>query len=306
MAPALSIVVSSYQRRHFLEPLLASIAAASSGQAPIEVVVSIDGSTDGSTELVEGLAPSFPVPLRPVWHENGGLSAARNRGIAAAAADLVWLLDDDMLVTAGALAAHLGWDRSRSPVLMGPCNLASVGADADAARGWYEPLYERLAAAGVVDRPADVAFANTSAPTALLRAHPFDEGFRGYGLEDIELGVRLQEAGVVPGFDAAAGVSHEYHASPAERLAKRREEGRNCMRFVELRPDRRDLVLGPPRRLERLLRPATDRGWSGLLWLGARGLAAVARRPVPAAGVRKLLADAEFLASLSGRADARR
>lgn len=256
--PEMTVVIPSHQRLHQVEALLDSVAVAVQGGPPppaVEVVVVLDGSTDGSLEQLERRRPDFPVPLSAVWQENAGAGAARNRGIAQAHGKLVWMLDDDMVVDRQALERHLMWDRDAAPVLMGPCDVRSSELTASGARSWYAERYEALGRAGLVDNPMDVAFANTSAPTALMRDHRFDDRFIGYGMEDIELAVRLRDGGVAVAFDPRAAVSHAFTPTAQERLRKLRQEGRNRLRFLELHPHaRRTVFEEDPGRLEALLR----------------------------------------------------
>jgi glycosyltransferase involved in cell wall biosynthesis len=84
-----SIIITTYNRRAFLQEALHSVM--SQDYADREIIVVDDGSTDGSEELAWGL------PVRYEWKENGGISSARNRGIALARGDLLAFLDADDL-----------------------------------------------------------------------------------------------------------------------------------------------------------------------------------------------------------------
>jgi CDP-glycerol glycerophosphotransferase len=92
----ISVVVPIYNVERYLEACLESIA----GQTfdDLEVVMVDDGSTDGSAAIAEAFAardPRFKLVSRP----NGGLSAARNTGIAAATGEFLAFVDsDDMLM----------------------------------------------------------------------------------------------------------------------------------------------------------------------------------------------------------------
>ena len=286
----MSVAIASFQREASLERLLGSLADAlrqpfAAGEARVaEVIVVLDGSTDGSRDLVERRQEGFPVPLRHLWQPNRGLAAARNAGIDAANGDLVWLLDDDMTVDRSAVERHLAHRRHDSPVLMGACTVVTDVPDIARAMWWYEERHRRLATEGVVTAAKDCSFANTSAPTELLRAHRFDERFRGYGIEDYELALRLMEEGVRIAFALDAAVAHAFSPTRSEMLRKLREEGANRVLFRSLHPTHADIVFRPePRRLERMLRTlAPVPGAGAAMWLLARLVdqcASVTRRP---------------------------
>jgi len=85
----ISVVIPSFNRRHTLRRALQSVIGQTS---PVdEIIVVDDGSTDGSSELV---ADEFPGVIT-IRQANLGVSAARNRGIAAAKCDWIALLDSD-------------------------------------------------------------------------------------------------------------------------------------------------------------------------------------------------------------------
>ena len=59
-----------------------------------EVLVAIDGSEDGTREMIEQFA--MPYQLRGLWQPNRGRAAACNMGLSAARGDLIVIMDDDM------------------------------------------------------------------------------------------------------------------------------------------------------------------------------------------------------------------
>lgn len=104
--PLFSIVVPLFNNRETIARTLESIRAQTIGD--FEILVINDGSTDGSDAVVEGFRDSR---VRQIHQRNQGVSAARNRGIAEASAELVSFLDaddawlPDFLVTIRRLAA---------------------------------------------------------------------------------------------------------------------------------------------------------------------------------------------------------
>lgn len=103
-APDLSVVIPSYQSEPYLRSTLEACAAAVARTSwRVEVIVVDDGSTDGTSDLVESLAESFPVPLRLLRQANKGRFLARWAGLQEAAAPRVLLLDSRVLLDPDAL-----------------------------------------------------------------------------------------------------------------------------------------------------------------------------------------------------------
>lgn len=84
-----SVVIPAYNRAHYIVETLDSVGAQT--RPPREVIVVDDGSTDDTAEVARSWGAT--VIRRP----NGGIGAARNAGIDAAAGEWIALLDADDL-----------------------------------------------------------------------------------------------------------------------------------------------------------------------------------------------------------------
>ncbi|MFI8264580.1 bifunctional polysaccharide deacetylase/glycosyltransferase family 2 protein [Streptomyces sp. NPDC085665] len=84
-----TVLVPAYNERECIANTLGSLAAS---DHPIEVIVIDDGSTDGTADIVEEMDLPFVRLIRKV---NGGKSSALNAGIAAAAYDIIVMMDGD-------------------------------------------------------------------------------------------------------------------------------------------------------------------------------------------------------------------
>lgn len=89
--PLVSAVVPVYNGEKYLAETIESILGQT--YSPIECVVVNDGSTDSSARICE----SFVGRIKYIEKTNGGVSSARNRGIAEANGELIAFLDADDL-----------------------------------------------------------------------------------------------------------------------------------------------------------------------------------------------------------------
>ena len=91
MSPRVSVVIPAYDAAETVGGAISSVL--SQTYSDLEVVVVDDGSRDGTGAV----ASTFPV--RVVSQENGGVSSARNRGVAEAQGELIAFCDaDDVLL----------------------------------------------------------------------------------------------------------------------------------------------------------------------------------------------------------------
>jgi glycosyltransferase involved in cell wall biosynthesis len=89
--PTISVVIPVYNRSALIGQALDSIARQT---LPVdEVVVVDDGSTDGTREAIS----RHSTPVRYIYQENQGPSAARNKGIKEARGEYIAFLDSDDL-----------------------------------------------------------------------------------------------------------------------------------------------------------------------------------------------------------------
>jgi glycosyltransferase involved in cell wall biosynthesis len=93
--PDVSVIVPVYNVESYLRSCLESLA----GQTlkSIEIIMVNDGSTDGSPEIAAEFEKKYS-GFRLINQENGGLSAARNRGVLHARGTYIGFVDSDDFV----------------------------------------------------------------------------------------------------------------------------------------------------------------------------------------------------------------
>jgi GT2 family glycosyltransferase len=208
-----------------------------------EIVVVDDGSGDDTPAMVREIAGRYPAPLRLLALEsNRGPGAARNRGVAAAAAPVCLLLGDDMLPAPGLVARHRAFHHANpgeNAALLGRI-VPAAGSDSPFTRWLHEEgkqfAFARIAAGDGV--PARLFYAaNCSLKRALLdRAGGFDESFV-FGHEEQELSGRLARVGMRLAHDPAALAEHDHSTDLAATLWRMRDFGRSYRRLTELVAD---------------------------------------------------------------------
>jgi hypothetical protein len=117
-APDVSVVIPLFDRAQLVRYTLACLAPEQHPGVRVEVIVVDDGSADGGPESIATAYPSVCV----LSQGHCGAPAARNRGIAAASASSILLLDSDDLIEPGffsprlaALRAHPEADGAYAP-----------------------------------------------------------------------------------------------------------------------------------------------------------------------------------------------
>jgi glycosyltransferase involved in cell wall biosynthesis len=113
--PLISVIVPTYQRCASVKRLLNSLGHQTMPADMYEVIVVIDGSQDGTHEMVEGSQSLFK--LRSIWQPNQGRAAACNHGIREAVGNLIVILDDDMEPSAQLLESH--WNAHQADLRLG-------------------------------------------------------------------------------------------------------------------------------------------------------------------------------------------
>jgi O-antigen biosynthesis protein len=255
--PLVSIVILNRDGREHLERCLREVAG--TAYRDVEVIVVDNGSTDGSAEVAEHFIAPFPI--RVIRNaENRSFSEANGQGVAIATGDLICFLNNDVdpitehwlgylvetLTETGAAAvgARLIYPRHRGGRRAGGRFADLTIQHAGVAFDRAEPIpLARVIGAGedplapgteaVRDRPA------LTAACLLVSRQAFDAvgGFAAeydYGIEDVDLCLKLRAAGGRLVYDGRATLWHHESATrAAQRQAYRARVKRNREVYVD-------------------------------------------------------------------------
>lgn len=270
----IAVVVPAYNDSENLREVLARLADQTLPPDAYEIVVVDDGSTDATPAVIAGAAKASAT-IRPVRLDtNGGRAAARNAGVRASRAPIIVFIDSDVLVGQDFLARHLEMHESARRPVVGRGPVVTIPTRVVPAR---PPMN------GISSAYLDTA--NASIPRqALLDAGLFDEGFRVYGWEDFDLGIRLQAQQIPRVFSKAALAFHVVPPLTEESLdrymRKEEERARTALYLLRKHPGLSTRMLIQDTAVQRLAHFLV--GGVGLIterngppierWLRARGL----------------------------------
>nr|WP_277924462.1 glycosyltransferase [Sphingomonas sp. CROZ-RG-20F-R02-07] len=264
---SISIVIPCYNRAGLVGQAIESALAYGEGA---EVIVVDDGSTDASWEVIS----SFDDRVRRFRIPNGGVSAARNFGVAQATSAFIRFLDSDDRMAPQGVSALVAAQKTAPSNAIVFGDASAIGPDGKAlSQCGYG--YAAVARPGLISRAT--LLSRIMSPLlplyprdALQRLGGFDPAFT-LG-EDQELAVRLVAAG------------YEFHRVPVI-VAEVREHGgaRLSRTITAVWYDRQvDVFSAIVRHMETATPPITPHEASALatmLWVVARDAARARYRP---------------------------
>jgi glycosyltransferase involved in cell wall biosynthesis len=209
-----SLVVTTYNWPEALDLCLRSTLAQS--EAPLEIIVADDGSTEETARLVECFRSTAKTPVVHVWQEDLGFRAAasRNRAIAAAKGEYIIIIDGDMLLHRDFVADHSRLARKGtfiqgSRVLLSASNTERrLEAENTSFSVFEQEVSNRKNAlhlpllAALLARPTRELKGIRSCNMSFfrdecIRVNGFNEEFTGWGREDSEFAARLINSGIL-------------------------------------------------------------------------------------------------------------
>lgn len=234
----LSVVIPTYNRLETLRHVIPSLLTQSMPHDAYEILVCDSQSDDGTAEYLASVSAGN-AHVRHLPGAYSGRAMARNAGITQASGEVVLFNDADIIADSALLETHMRHHRSDRHVAVVGWEVQvrsledyAYKRDHAHARGHLHPrsrkklrwLYFLTGNASV--RRSD-----------LLTVGGFDESFTGYGHEDLELGYRLQRAGLPILYEPDA-INYHWQDVPHEgQVEKMKLAGRSTVRFYRKHPD---------------------------------------------------------------------
>lgn len=206
-----SLIISTYNRPDALKAVLDSVV--NQVDTPFEVLIADDGSTSDTKELVNQYAAKLNI--HHIWHEDQGfrLSAIRNKAINAAKGDFICVIDGDMVLHPR-FVKDVKRHAMKGQYLQGKRVLLSEKTTSKILTGEINKIH--IFTSGVINRINTLSIPVLSDIFSPFRNHirgtrgcsmdfwkedlelvnGYNEDIQGWGREDSELALRLQNAGI--------------------------------------------------------------------------------------------------------------
>jgi glycosyltransferase involved in cell wall biosynthesis len=231
-----SVLIPSFNNKRHLLLCVEHFKRQSFPAGDFELVVVLDGSTDGSLEALERV--QTPFRLRVIQQHNQGRAAALNRAAAAAEGRLLIVTDSDVLVNAEFVRCHVE-AHARADVVIGPIPLSDRSPKSfltEGVRRWAERHEKNMRGRTGGYSCSEIYGANLS-----INKEHF-EALGGYrvGLrrtEDFQLGKKIIAAGHKIAFCPEARAEQIYDKSIPQWCDDFYLDGISHSRFVQEFPD---------------------------------------------------------------------
>jgi len=228
----LTVVIPTYNRLDTLRHVVPSLLAQTLAPQRYEILVADSHSSDGTAEYLAEVARD-DARVRHLPGPYSGRAMARNAGVEAARGRVVMFTDADIIASQDLLALHLAHHRDGAQIAVVGMEL-QVDSLADYERLRDEPMQRRPLHPMSRKKLSWLYFLTGNASVKkrdLDRVGRFDENFTGYGHEDLELGYRLQAAGLTIVYEPKA-VDYHWHPVPYDEQKQKMElAGRSTVRF---------------------------------------------------------------------------
>jgi len=238
-----SVVIPTFNRKEILEKVLLEFNLQDYPKDSFEVVVVDSSSTDGTEDLLSNFNANFN--FKYIIQPDKGRGGARNTGVKVAQGEYILFTDADILPSTTLIKEHsvahniypasaiVGWEvrvdsfEEYKKVLSRP----------PLRREFHSPFRKRLSWLFFLTGNASVK------KEFIMKAGGFDEEFKGYGWEDVELGYRLSRAGIPIYYWRRAINFHLHPVSWQEKLMIRKMAGNSLYYFYKKHKDKKILYL---------------------------------------------------------------
>lgn len=220
----ISVVMPTKNRAAGLKNVIDRLLRQSLKLSHYELIIVDNGSIDETRQVVNDYVDKYKDHVSYLYCARQGAASARNLGAYNAKAEYILFLDDDMIADSNLIETHLKYHEIYDGSILGYIKTDwEVGANA---------FLKYLESSGCQNAfpfndgdTVDYRFFYTGNISVRKKSfktcNGFDEGFKVYGYEDMDLGHRMAISGEKTFFSKNALSYHDYHPERKHFLKKR-------------------------------------------------------------------------------------
>ena len=216
----ISVVIPTYNRCESLKRVFYNLTSQRDVDLKrVEIIIIDDGSSDRTGKIVKQFSHQSKIKSRYLFQQNRGPAAARNTGIRNARGEIILFIGDDILASPDLLRQHLDFHTIQCPeshtAMLGFCPMvADPDFKSTLIQSWLnrkQMAFQNLTHMEVISHHYFYTCNLSLKREFLMKNGLFDERYPFASGEDIELGSRLTDAGMMLYYSKSALA---YHVHP--------------------------------------------------------------------------------------------
>jgi len=232
-----SIIIPTYNRKDILSKCLAALKKQTFKD--FEVIIVDDGSSYNTKEI---FLKEKELNLKYLYQEHKQQGAARNRGVKIAKGKYVLFIGDDIIPKENWLEEHINYHSKNKNCAVLGLSIWHPAIKINKFMNYLAPNGPQFNY-GKIKNYNNCGWdffwtSNISLEKKWFDKDIFDESFRGWGYEDLELGYRLQKKGLRIVFNPKAIAYHLHsYEYPEEFLKKQENAAKSALYFLSKHPE---------------------------------------------------------------------
>lgn len=224
-----SVVIPTRNRQEILKKCLEALNNQTYDYDKFEIIIVDDGSTKNNKSMIDNL--NLKTNFKYYYQNQSGPAKARNNGIKNAQGEYIIFIDDDIIVNKKFIESHLNKHQENKKVIVhGPVIYTNNLDNPTSAEKKISDFSTAFFATGNASIKKEYLF----------KAGLFNDKFKEYGWEDLELGTRLKKLNLsAVHAEEAIGYHLKYKFTPEDISAvknRERQRGRMAVLYHDINP----------------------------------------------------------------------
>jgi len=239
----ISIIIPTYNRAEILKKCLESLKKQSIQN--FEVIIIDDGGKDNTKDIIDNFKG---LKIKYFYQKHKQQGVARNKGIEKSRGKYIFFIGDDIIPKKNFLEEHIKIHKEKKNVAVLGLTLWPKNWKINDFMNYLAPNGPQFNYSAIKNKEnCGWEFfwtSNISLEKKWLKKERFDNSFKGWGYEDLELGYRLEKLGLKIIFNKNAIAYHyHYYKNPETFLYKQKNAAKSALYFIKKYPELRERLI---------------------------------------------------------------